>query len=146
MGAVKTIPVVIDTNVLVSRLLFCGKPGEFVELWKNRRIQPYISKAMVDELVRVLAYPKFQLTADEIDYLLYSEILPYFEVTTTRDGPIVVKVDPQDDIFLRCAEAAEAKFVVTGDRHLLSLKTYRKISILTPAQFLVKYEKGRAKR
>ena len=97
---------------------------------------------MVDELVRVLAYPKFQLTADEIDYLLYSEILPYFEVTTTKDGPVVVEDDPQDDMFLRCAEAAEAKFVATGDRHLLSLKTYGKFSILTPTQFLVRYEKA----
>ena len=142
MGAIKTIPGVIDTNVLVSVLLFGGKPGEIVELWKNRRIQPCISKAMADELVRVLAYPKFQLTADEIDYLLYSEILPYFEVTTTKDGPVVVGDDPQDDMFLRCAGAAEAKFTVTGDLHLLSLKTYGKISILTPTQFPVRYEKA----
>jgi hypothetical protein len=141
MGAIKTIPVVIDTNVLVSGLLFGGKTGKIVELWKNRRIQPYMSKAMADELVRVLAYPKFQLTADEIDYLLYSEILPHFEVTMTKDGPVVVEDDPQDDMFLRCAEAAETKFVVIGDRHLLSLKAYRKISILTPTQFLVRYEK-----
>ena len=142
MGAIKTIPGVIDTNVLVSVLLFGGKPGEIVELWKNRRIQPYISKARVDELVRVLAYPKFQLTADEIDYLLYSEILPYFEVTTTKDGPVVVGDDPQDDMFHRCAGAAEAKFAVTGDLHLLSLKTYGKDSILTPTQFPVRYEKA----
>ena len=142
MGAFKTIPVVIDTNVLVSGLLFGGRPGEFVELWKNRHIQPYISRAMVDELVRVLAYPKFELTADEIDFLLYGEVLPYFEVTTPIIGPVVVEDDPQDDMFLRCAEAAEAKFVITGDRHLLSLKTYREISILTPAQFLDKVEKA----
>jgi putative PIN family toxin of toxin-antitoxin system len=142
MGAFKTIPVVIDTNVLVSGLLYGGKPGEFVELWKNRRIQPYISKAMVNELVRVLAYPKFPLTADEIDYLLYSEVLTYFEVTTTKDGPVIVEDDPQDDMFLRCAEAAEAKIAVTGDRYLLSLKTYRSISILTPARFLDKVEKA----
>jgi len=142
MGAFKTIPVVIDTNVLVSGLLFGGRPGEFVELWKNRHIQPYISRAMVDELVRVLAYPKFELTADEIDFLLYGEVLPYFEVTTAIIGPVVVEDVPQDDMFLRCAEAAEAKFVITGDRHLLSLKTYKEISILTPAQFLDKVEKA----
>ena len=142
MGAFKTIPVVIDTNVLVSGLLFGGRPGEFVELWKNRPIQPYISRAMVDELVRVLAYPKFELTADEIDFLLYSEVLPYFEVTTPVVGPVVVEDDPQDDMFLRCAETAEVKYIITGDRHLLSLKTFEEVSILTPAQFLDKVEKA----
>jgi putative PIN family toxin of toxin-antitoxin system len=136
MGAVKIIPVVIDTNVLVSALLFGGKPGRLIDLWKNRRLRPFLSEEMIDELIRVLAYPKFDLTEKEIDYLLYAEILPFFDVAHTSTGPLIVEDDPHDDMFLRCADAAGAEFIISGDRHLLSLKSYKKIPILTPAKFL----------
>jgi putative PIN family toxin of toxin-antitoxin system len=136
MGAVKTIRVVIDTNVLVSALLFGGTPGKLVDLWKERRIQPFLSKEMIDEFIRVLAYPKFQLSEKEIDYLLYAEVLPYFEVTSSLPGPVIIEDDPQDDMFLGCAGETGAPFIISGDRHLLSLKSYKNIAILTPAQFL----------
>ena len=136
MGPVKAIPVVIDANVLVSALLFGGTPGKLMLLWKERRIRPFLSKAMLDELLRVLAYPKFRLTENEIDFLLYAEVLPFFAAATVSQGPVIVKDDPYDDIFLRCAAAAGARFIISGDRHLLSLKSYKQIPILTPAQFL----------
>lgn len=136
MGTVKIIPVVIDTNVLVSALLFGGKPGRLIDLWKNRRIRPHLSEEMTDELIRVLAYPKFELTEKEIDYILYVEILPFFDAAEFPKGPLIIEDDPQDDMFLRCADAAGAEFIISGDRHLLSLKSYKNIPILTPAKFL----------
>ena len=59
MGAFQVIRVVLDTNVLVSGLLFGGVPGTLVDLWKAGRIRPVMSKKMVDELLRVLAYRNF---------------------------------------------------------------------------------------
>ena len=136
MGAIQTFPVVIDTNVLVSGLLFGGSPGKLVELWKKGHIRPYMTQEMIDEVIRVLAYPKFQLTESEIHYLLYVELLPFFEIVVAATGPVIVESDPGDDIFLRGAEAAGARFVITGDKHLLSVRTYKNIAILTPTQFL----------
>jgi putative PIN family toxin of toxin-antitoxin system len=62
MGKVKVKRVVIDTNVVISALLFGGEPGELIPLWKSGRIKPLASKEMVDEYLRVLTYPKFGLT------------------------------------------------------------------------------------
>lgn len=135
MGATKVISVVIDTNVVVSALLFGGTPGRLVGLWKQGRIKPFVSQAIIAEFVRVLAYPKFDLTEKEIQYLLYNELLPFFEVTTVQSGDIIISADPSDDSFLRCATAAKVEFIISGDRHLLSIKSYNEIPIVTPAKF-----------
>jgi len=136
MGKIKVVSVVIDTNVVVSALLFGGVPGEIVNLWKTGIIQPKASKEIVDEYIRVLAYPKFDLTEEEINFLLYHEILVYFDVVTVKARQRTVKDDPSDDKFIRCAQAAKARIIISGDQHLLKLKSYRNINIITPAQFL----------
>jgi putative PIN family toxin of toxin-antitoxin system len=136
MGAFEVIRVVLDTNVLVSGLLFRGPPGKLVDLWKTKRIQPLMSREMLDEFLRVLAYPKFELSEEEIHYLLYVELLPYTEMIDVRPGPVLIARDPSDDMFLRCALTARVKYIISGDRHLLNLKTRRSIKILPPAEFL----------
>jgi len=136
MGTFEVIPVVLDTNVLVSGLLFGGTPGRLVDLWKAGRIRPVMSKKMVDELLLVLAYPKFQLTEEDIHYLLYVEVLPYVQMAKVRSGTVLISPDPSDDMFLRAAVAAGAKYIISGDRHLLQLKSYKRIPILSPAEFL----------
>jgi hypothetical protein len=136
MGQVKVTRVVIDTNVVISAFLFEGGPGELVPLWKSGRINPLASRGIIDEYLRVLTYPKFRLTPEEIDFILYQEILPHFEIVRAKPGPVIVRDDPSDDKFIRCAKAGKAKRIISGDRHLLRLKQYQTIKILTPAQFL----------
>jgi len=130
------IRVVCDTNVLVSGLLFKGIPEKIVGLWKAGHIQPVMSREMVDEFIQVLAYPKFQLSESEIQYLLYVHVMPYVEMISLRPGSAVIRKDPSDDLFLHCAVAAHARYIISGDRHLLELKVYRRIKILNPADFL----------
>jgi putative PIN family toxin of toxin-antitoxin system len=136
MGEVQITRVVIDTNVVVSALLFGGVPGKLVPLWKTGRIRVLASKEMIEEYLRVLAYPKFELSEEEINYLLYQESLRYFEIVRTKPGPAIAEEDPSDDMFIRCAEAGKANTIISGDQHLLDLKSYGKIKILTPSQFL----------
>jgi putative PIN family toxin of toxin-antitoxin system len=133
MVAVK---VVVDTNVLVSAFLFGGKPRKLILLWQRGTIRPLASKEIIDEYLRVLTYPKFKLAEKEINFLLYHEILPYFEVINVGSDPRIIKKDPEDDKFIRCALAGKAKWIIAGDRHRLALKTYQKIKILTPSDFL----------
>ena len=134
------ISVVIDTNVLVSALLFGGTPGKLIPLWKSGKIQPHVSQEMVDELLRVLAYPKFELTENEIHYLFYVEILPFCKVVSVKSAPVIINEDPSDDMFLICAKAVQAKALITGDQHLLALKSFGTTSILTPKQFLNEFQ------
>ena len=136
MGESKEIKVVVDTNVIISSILFGGIPGELIPLWKSGRIKPLASKEIIDEYIKVLAYPKFELSETEINYILYNEILPYFDIIQIKDRPVIIKVDPSDDKFILCAKAGKAGVIISGDQHLLRLKTYQKIKILTPAKFL----------
>ena len=136
MGAFEVIRVVLDTNVTVSGLLFGGTPGRLMDLWKVGSIRPVMSGEILDELLRVLAYPKFELSEQEISYLLDVELLPYAETIDVRPGPTLIAKDPSDDMFLRCALAAGARYILSGDRHLLDLQSYRRIRILSPAEFL----------
>ena len=140
MGKIKKIRAVIDTNVIVSAILFGGIPGNLISLWKSGHLNPLASKDIMDEYIKVLAYPKFRLAEKEINYILYSEMLPYFEVVTLKPGPELIQDDPSDDKFIHCAEAGNASVIISGDRHLLNLKTYGKLKILTPSQFLDKLQ------
>jgi putative PIN family toxin of toxin-antitoxin system len=129
--------VVIDTNVIVSGLLFSGVPGQLIALWQSQVITPCIAKEILDEYLRVFSYPRFELTETEIQYLVYKQILPYFEVSQLPAyRPIVIPQDPSDDLFLYCAHASGAPFVISGDRHLLALTSWKKIKIISPAAFL----------
>jgi putative PIN family toxin of toxin-antitoxin system len=133
-----SVKVVGDTNVLVSALLFGGKPGKLIPLWQRGAINSLASKEIIDEYLRVLTYPKFKLAEEDINFLLYEEILPYFEVIDVEPGSRIIKKDPEDDKFIRCALAGKAEWIISGDRHLLALKTYQKVKILTPSSFLQK--------
>ena len=139
MGTQKVIRVVIDTNVVISALLFGGTPGKLIPLWKSGHIITLASAEIIDEYIQVMTYPKFKLSEEEIHYLLYFEILPYLAVVSVGPAlsPIIEK-DPSDDKFILCAEAGKANFIISGDQHLISHKNYKKIKIINPEQFLKK--------
>ncbi|MBW6487132.1 MAG: putative toxin-antitoxin system toxin component, PIN family [Syntrophobacterales bacterium] len=126
---------VIDTNVLVSALLFSGEMGDIVSYWKARKFLPVFSHDTFDEFRRVLAYPKFSLTPREIDALLQDEVLPFCEVADIEDEIIGVCRDGADDKFLSCAVAAKADYIVSDDKDLLVLGNFRNIPIITAGQF-----------
>ncbi len=140
MGSFKIARVVIDTNVIISSLLFGGLPGELIPLWKAGIIRPLISADILNEYLRVLAYPRFALTEDEINFIIYHEILPYFEDTVVKRQKKIIKEDPSDDKFIACAESGKAAYIISGDNHLLNLRTYGPIEIVSPSQILSKFK------
>jgi uncharacterized protein len=71
--------IVVDTNVLTSAFLFGGKAGPLIPLWKEGRVLPLCSREIVEEYLRVLAYPKFELSLSDIDFLFTHEIIPLFQ-------------------------------------------------------------------
>lgn len=127
---------VLDTNTLISALLFSGTASRPVSLWQSRRITVLVSKEILQEYLRVLAYPKFQLGDHEIRALVEEELLPFAETIRVRRRLAVVRRDPEDDKFLECAVAGRAEYLVTGDRDLRELGSYRGITILTVGEFL----------
>jgi putative PIN family toxin of toxin-antitoxin system len=128
--------VVLDTNAVISALLFSGVSSKLVSLWQNGLITPLLSREILDEYLRVLSYPKFQLSDEEIKELIQQEILPFAEVVKPKRRWRVVRRDPSDNKFLECAVAGRASVIISGDKDLLSLGSFRRIRIQSPAQFL----------
>jgi putative PIN family toxin of toxin-antitoxin system len=135
----KGLRVVLDTNVLVSALLFRGPLSSIVDLWESGRITPVLSQETFDEFQRVLAYPKFQLTKDEISALI-EQCISYFDVVDVTFQVKGVCRDPYDDKFLSCALAASAGLLISGDRDLLDIGKYKDGKIISPVEFLSMFE------
>jgi len=121
---------------VISALLFSGTAARLVPLWQSRRITLLISREIFAEYLRVFAYPKFQLSDQEIRSLIEEELLPFVETIRVRRRLAVVRRDPDDDKFLECAVAGRAQYLVTGDRDLRELGTFRGTTILTAGEFL----------
>jgi putative PIN family toxin of toxin-antitoxin system len=130
--------VVLDTNVVVSAIVFReGRLSWLRELWRESRIVPLASRATTDELIRVLAYPKFRLSQDDIQALL-SEYLPFAEPAEVgrRRAPGLPRCsDPDDEKFLALAVIGNAEALVTGDKALLILAGRTRFAIESPAVF-----------
>lgn len=115
--------VVLDTNVLISALVFAaGASGQLRCAWQVRRCIPLASTATIGELLRVLAYPRFRLSPKDQEDLL-ADLLPWAEVVevATEDAELPRCRDPHDQKFLELAAAANATLIVTGDQDLLVL-------------------------
>lgn len=126
--------VVIDTNVVVSALVFRqGRLAWLREAWASGAIVPVVSDETLAELVRVLAYPKLGLeTGERKNALTY-----YMEHAETLKSPrtrarLPQCRDPKDQMFLRLAYAAKADFVVTGDNDLVALTDASRVPIILP--------------
>ena len=113
--------VVLDTNVVLSALVFRGgAAGQVRQAWQRGRLLPLASSATVQELVRVLAYPKFRLSPAERDELL-ADYLPYVETVRIPQPPPTVPEcrDVLDWPFMHLAVAGKAQILVSGDQDLL---------------------------
>jgi putative PIN family toxin of toxin-antitoxin system len=128
--------VVLDTNVLVSALLFRGPAAAVHAAWASGRFVPLVSHPVLDEYIRVLAYPKFALTEEEIGWLIRHELLRWAEPVTVTTRVAAIGNDPADNRFLELAIDGQAELVVSGDAHLLDLGAWKGIPILTVRRFL----------
>lgn len=136
--------VILDTNVLISALLFKGRLARLVELWKNGAIVPVISRETFAELRQALRYPKFALNEDETRAIIEDEIIPFFDVVDVEEKVEGICRDSCDDMFLAAAVNARAAWVVTGDKDLLDLGSYGEVKIMTPQEFLDQFEAPKA--
>ena len=115
--------VVLDTNVVLSALVFGGgQAGQLRRAWQAGAFVPLVSAVTVQELVRVLAYPKFALARAEQDELL-ADFLPYAQTVRIPQPPPPVPDcrDPLDVPFLQLAVAGQAQRLVSGDTDLLAV-------------------------
>lgn len=132
--------VVFDTNIIVSGLIaHSGNPYKILEAWRQGDVVLLVSKPIVDEVVSVLQRPFFR-EKRQIGKADVVRIRRALETDTVMVSPQVhlkvVANDPADDRILECALEGGADYLVSGDHHLLELKRYRHVRIVTARQFL----------
>lgn len=128
---------VIDTNVVVSAFVFrAGTLAWLREAIVNGALIPLVSDETLVEMARVLAYPRFGLTAEDRENIIvhYMEHAEAIKQPRTR-ARLPQCRDPHDEMFIRLAYAAKADAIVTGDDDLLTLALESRIPILTPVAF-----------
>jgi uncharacterized protein len=134
--------VVLDSNVVVSALLFNGRTSALVPLWRSGRFSLLANEGMVREYAAVLAYPKFKLTGDEISRLIHEELMPCLAPVKRWKGKLaVLPTDATDIPFIQAALSGQASYLVTGDKHLLVLNGRYPFRIVPPGVFLGELEK-----
>ena len=127
----------IDTNVWVSALIKAGTPKELLDAWLIESLFIIVyPQWLIDELRNIRSKPRLvaRIHPDDVQNLI-THIEEDGFLVEPEDVPAVSR-DPKDDVFLACAAAAQADFLVTGDDDLLCLQKYRHTQIVTPAQFL----------
>jgi putative PIN family toxin of toxin-antitoxin system len=130
--------VVLDTNVLISAILFGGKPRQILEKAIRREIRLCLSEPILEELSGVLRRSKFDYSPEMIQFTL-TELTGIADFVNPSETIDVVLEDLDDDRILECAVEAGANYIITGDFHLLKLSRYRNIAVVNVVGFLTRH-------
>ncbi len=128
---------VFDTNIFISGYLWTGKPRQAIRVVKSGGSRLLYCKESIDELIRVLSI-KFGLDSGEI-FRIVSDIYTIGKKTTIVSKDQLISEDITDNLFINLAIDGDARLIVSGDSHLLKLKEYKQIEIITVFEFLTRY-------
>lgn len=134
--------IVLDTNTIISGLFWKGAPRQILDLARSGTFSLFTSPDLLAELSNVLERQKFSARIAQVSVSVEELVLGYASLAVTvRPHKInpVIKADPDDDKVLACAITAKAEIIVSGDSHLLDLKKYQGIKIITVNQVLEQY-------
>lgn len=140
--------IVLDTNIVLSALLFnAGRLAWIRQAWQRQQLQPLVCKETASELLRVLAYPKFKLSASEQEELL-ADFLPYADVVElpTPWPALPACRDEKDQVFLVLAYVGKADTLVTGDADILAMREAFPKLILTAEELAMEQDAASGNR
>jgi putative PIN family toxin of toxin-antitoxin system len=137
--------VVLDTNTVISRYLSpSGPPAHIFQYWEQGAFTLVVSEPILSEIERVFSYPRINkrlgLSDKEIAGIV-AGFATFGELVTPQQRLHVVEADPDDDMLVECAVEGKADYLVSGNDHLLDIKEYQGIQILTPAEFVLVLER-----
>jgi putative PIN family toxin of toxin-antitoxin system len=127
--------IVLDANIFISSFFWGGNPRLVLERAINKTDELFFTKEILNELEDVIGRPKFHAGKNEIEYLIKSieEIANKISVKNKiKNG----SRDITDNKYIECGIAANADYIISGDVHLLEIKKYRKIKIVTAKEYL----------
>lgn len=127
--------VVVDTNVVISSIFWSGNSHKILKNVSAGKIQAFTSEEIVEELVKILSRFRYKLPKAKIAETV-NFYLKTFQLISNIKSINAVSEDPDDNKFIECAVKAKVDYLITGDKHLLKLDSYREVKILTPSDFL----------
>jgi len=131
--------VVLDTNIYISAILFGGNPERIRKLSKEKELEILISEAIIAEIAEVLR-KKFNWKSWQISQII-DEIRESATLIIPNQTLSITKKDEDDNRILECAVEGKVQYIVSGDKqHLLPLKEYQGVKILSPAEFLIEMD------
>lgn len=127
--------VILDSNVFISAVLTNGKPRDILRLVRDDKVAFFISAHITEEISRVLK-EKIKLSNPDI-----RKVLERIDEITTMVFPEkrvdIIKIHKEDNRILECALAAQADYLISGDKkHILPLKEFKGIKVISPKEFL----------
>ena len=125
---------VLDTNIIISSALG-GALVLILERWDKGEFTVIVTSDILREYFEVLNRPKFKLKQETIDKIT-RYIYQFSEFVIPEEKIKLIEADPADDKFLEAAIAGKVDFIVSGDTHLLELKEFRLIPILSGREFI----------
>lgn len=126
---------VIDTNVFVSGIFWIGNSNKIINAWRQRKFDLIISLINIEELIKVLRDFKIEMNEELIKE--WVKLIIGNSILVDVIGKVkVVKDDPTDDKFIETALNGKASYIVTQDRHLLDIREFEGVRIVTPEEFL----------
>jgi len=131
--------VVADTNIIISGLLWRGAPRRLLDAARAGKIDLFASAVLLAELQETLQRDKFAERLERAGVTPRQLVVGYAALATlVRPAAISPTIldDPDDDAVLACAVAAQTQVIASGDSHLLNLKEFQGISILTVNELL----------
>ena len=131
--------VTLDTNVLISTTFWYGDSNKIIERVERKEIEMVLSGEIIEEFAKVLEYKDIKEKVKGINIEMNRVIEKIFSLSTIvypNEKLDVVKDDPDDNKVLECAKAGNVDFIVTSDNHLLKLKDFEGIRIMTPKEFM----------
>ena len=125
---------VLDTNVFISSIFWKGNSNKVIANWKEGKFTLVTSLEAVSEIIKVLKDFKIKLSDEMIkewvDLVIRNSI-----IVEPKEKIEAVKDDQKDNIFIETAVAGNVDYIVSQDKHLLKLKEFRGIKIITPEEF-----------
>ena len=129
--------IVLDTNVYLSGIIFGGNCRHILDLMIKKKIRAITSPAILLEISQKLKQ-KFKWSQNQI-FTVIKTLIKLTKVVQPQIKIRAVKIDKSDDKIIEAAVAGRTNHIVSGDQHLLKIKQYQKIKIVTPTEFLSIY-------
>ena len=126
--------VVLDTNIFISGIFWKGSSDKVITNWREGKFTLVTSLEAVSEIIKVLKDFKIKLS-DEMIKEWVDLIVRNSMIVEPKEKIDAVKDDPKDNIFIETAVAGNVDYIVSQDNHLLKLKEFRGIKIITPEEF-----------